>query len=139
MTQWTDKSVLVLGLGETGLSLVRWLSARGARVRVADSRERPPGLELLRKQYPQADVHCGAFRGELLDGIEQIALSPGVPMRDPFVQEAVARKVPVAGDIELFARSLPREPAPRIIAITGANGKTTVTSMVGAMCRAAGM
>jgi UDP-N-acetylmuramoylalanine--D-glutamate ligase len=139
MTQWADKSVLVLGLGETGLSLVRWLSAQGARVRVADSREHPPGLEVLRTQFPQVDVRCGIFRSELLEGIEQIAISPGVPMRDPFVQKAVANKIPVAGDIELFAQSLPQENAPRIIAITGANGKTTVTSMVGAMCRAAGM
>lgn len=139
MTQWADKSLLVLGLGETGLSLVRWLSAQGARVRVADSRERPPGLDVLRTQFPQVDVHCGAFRAELLQGIEQIAISPGVPMRAPLVQNAVAREIPVVGDIELFAQSLPRANAPKIIAITGANGKTTVTSMVGAMCRAAGM
>jgi UDP-N-acetylmuramoylalanine--D-glutamate ligase len=115
------------------------MSAQGARVRVADSRAQPPGLEVLRAQFPQVEVRCGAFRSELLDGIALIAISPGVPMRDPLVQEAVAKNIPVAGDIELFAQSLPRENAPKIIAITGANGKTTVTSMVGAMCRAAGM
>ncbi len=139
MTQWSDKSVLVLGLGETGLSLARWMSALGARVRVADSREHPPGLEELRAQFPQMDVRCGIFRSELLDGIELIAISPGVPVRDPFVQKALAQKIPVVGDIELFAQLLPQDNAPKIIAITGANGKTTVTSMVGAMCRAAGM
>ncbi len=139
MTQWADKSVLVLGLGETGLSLVRWLGAQGARVRAADSRERPPGLEILHGQYPQVPVSCGTFRDELLDGVNLIAISPGVPLADPLVQRALKRGIPVAGDIELFAQALPENRRPKIIAITGANGKTTVTSMVGAMCRAAGL
>lgn len=138
MTQWTDKSVLVLGLGETGLSLVRWLTAQGARVRVADSRDQPPALDLLHTQFPQADIRCGIFRSELLEGIELIAISPGVPLRDPFVARAAAQHIPIVGDIELFALSLPQKNPPKIIAITGSNGKTTVTSMVGEMCRAAG-
>jgi UDP-N-acetylmuramoylalanine--D-glutamate ligase len=136
--QWAKKSVLVLGLGETGRSLVRWLSAQGARVRVADSRENPPGLDLLREQFPQVEVSCGNFRSELAEGIDLIAISPGVPLRDPFVARAAANGVPVVGDIELFAQSLPQQKRPKIIAITGSNGKTTVTSMVGAMCSAAG-
>lgn len=139
MKQWTNKKVLVLGLGETGLSLVRWLLAMGARVRVADSRATPPGLEILRTQLPQAEVLCGAFRESLLKGIECIAISPGVSVQDPFVQLAMAHKIPVLGDIEVFARALPKVARPKIIAITGSNGKTTVTSMVGAMCRAAGL
>lgn len=137
MKKWADKSVLVLGLGETGLSLVRWLTAQGAHVRIADSREHPPSLDLLRSLYPQVEVRCGIFRSELLDGIKLIAISPGVPLRDPFVMKAVAQGIPVVGDIELFALSLPKKKCPKIIAITGSNGKTTVTSMVGAMCRAA--
>ncbi|MDD5179931.1 MAG: UDP-N-acetylmuramoyl-L-alanine--D-glutamate ligase [Gallionellaceae bacterium] len=142
MMELADKHVLVLGLGETGRSLVRWLSAQGARVRAADSRNFPPALEALRAQFPQVELRCGAFHSELLDGIELIAISPGVPLRDPLVVRAVARGIPVVGDIELFAQQLgPHSStlAPRIIAITGANGKTTVTSMVGAMCRAAGL
>ena len=138
MTQWADKSVLVLGLGETGISLVRWLVAQGARVRVADSRDHPPSLDILHAKFPQVDVRCGIFRSELLDGIALIAISPGVPLRDPFVVKAAAQGIPIVGDIELFALSLPKNKAPKIIAITGSNGKTTVTSMVGAMCRAAG-
>lgn len=133
-----NKSVLVLGLGETGLSLVRWLTAQGARVRVADSRNNPPALDLLQKEFPQAEVRCGIFRAELLDGIALIAISPGVPLRDPFVARVAAQGIPIVGDIELFALSLPQKNSPKIIAITGSNGKTTVTSMVGAMCRAAG-
>jgi UDP-N-acetylmuramoylalanine--D-glutamate ligase len=138
MTQWANKSVLVLGLGETGLALVRWLSAQGASVRVADSRDHPPLLDILREKFPQVEVNCGIFRSELLNGIALIAISPGVPLRDPFVVKAAARGIPIVGDIELFALSLPKKNCPKIIAITGSNGKTTVTSMVGAMCRAAG-
>jgi UDP-N-acetylmuramoylalanine--D-glutamate ligase len=132
------KSVLVLGLGETGLSLVRWLTAKGATVRVADSRNNPPSLDMLRNEFPKADIRCGIFRSELLDDIELIAISPGVPLRDPFVARAAAQGIPIVGDIEIFAWSLPKQNPPKIIAITGSNGKTTVTSMVGAMCRATG-
>lgn len=139
MMLWAEKSVLVLGLGETGLSLVRWLLAQGARVRVADSRNNPPSLDVLRKEFPSVDIHCGIFRSELLDGIELIAISPGVPLRDPFLLKAAEKGIPIVGDIELFALSLPQKNCPKIIAITGSNGKTTVTSMVGELCRAAGL
>jgi UDP-N-acetylmuramoylalanine--D-glutamate ligase len=139
MIQLADKSVLVLGLGETGLSLVRWLVAYGARVRAADSRDNPPSLEILRTQLPQVELRCGVFRSELLDGIELVAISPGLSLRDPFVAKAAAQGIPIVGDIELFAQSLPQDHRPKIIAITGSNGKTTVTSMVGEMCRAAGL
>ncbi|MDE2117281.1 MAG: UDP-N-acetylmuramoyl-L-alanine--D-glutamate ligase [Betaproteobacteria bacterium] len=140
MRKLADKKVLVLGLGETGLSLARWLVAQGAHVCAADSRELPPALDTLRTQLPQIEIHCGAFRDELLNNIELIAISPGVPLADPFVARAVARGIPVVGDIELFAQQLATSDSKsKIIAITGANGKTTVTSMAGAMCRAAGL
>ena len=138
MKQWAKKTVLVLGLGETGLSLVRWLTAQGAQVRVADSRDNPPGLEMLHKEFPNVEVRCGIFRSELAEGMELIAISPGVPLNDQFVARAVAHGMPVIGDIELFSLSLPEKKCPKIIAITGSNGKTTVTSMVGEMCREAG-
>ncbi|HEX5338879.1 MAG TPA: UDP-N-acetylmuramoyl-L-alanine--D-glutamate ligase [Gallionella sp.] len=141
MKNWAEKSVLVLGLGETGLSLARWLSAQGAHVRVADSRDNPPGLEVLRSDCPQAEIRSGAFDDSLLQGISLIAISPGVPLAEPFVQRAIARGIRVEGDIELFALQLAScssHHKPRVIAITGANGKTTVTSMVAHMCKAAG-
>jgi UDP-N-acetylmuramoylalanine--D-glutamate ligase len=141
MSQLRDQSVLVLGLGETGLSLARWLGAQGARVRVADSRVNPPGVDVLRRDCPQAEMRCGAFDDSLLDGVARIAISPGVPLADPFVQRAIARGIPVEGDIELFAQQLnPRSSIlnPKVIAITGANGKTTVTSMVEHLCKASG-
>jgi UDP-N-acetylmuramoylalanine--D-glutamate ligase len=156
MMRLKDKSVLVLGLGETGLSLVRWLSAQGARVRVADSRNNPPGLEKLEQLMPGVTVRCGAFDDALLQDVELIAISPGVPLAEPLVQRAIADGIEVVGDIELFARAVREQSSlsptlshggrgsergkrPLILAITGANGKTTVTSMVGAMCKAAGL
>lgn len=134
--------MLVLGLGETGLSLARYLHERGAKLCVADSRINPPGIVTLRSELPQAEVHCGPFGDELLQGIDRIAISPGVPVAEPLVQRAIARGIPVEGDIELLAQQLAGNDCRRntkVIAITGANGKTTVTSMVGAMCVAAGL
>ena len=140
MMELRDKSVLVLGLGETGLSLARWLTAQGARVRAADSRDLPPTFAVLRVELPQIEIHCGAFHDETFSGIDLIALSPGVPLFEPALQRAIAHGIPVVGDIELFAQHLSAaQSKPKVIAITGANGKTTVTSMVGAMCRAAGL
>lgn len=139
MIELRDKLVLVLGLGETGLSLLRWLGAQGARMRVADSRATPPGMDQAVKLVAARDIHCGPFKQALLQDVKILAISPGVPVAEPLVQQAVAAGIPVVGDVELFAQSLPEINRPRVIAITGANGKTTVTSMVGAMCREAGM
>ena len=142
MNAWANKKVLVLGLGETGLSLARWLVAQGASVRAADSRELPPTFAVLRVELPQVEIHRGAFRDELFSGIDLIAISPGIPLSNPAVQRAIARGIPVVGDIELFAQQLATNDCKlttKVLAITGANGKTTVTSMVGDMCRAAGM
>jgi UDP-N-acetylmuramoylalanine--D-glutamate ligase len=137
LTKWAGKNVLVLGLGETGLSLVRFLVAQGARVRAADSRDLPPALAVLRVEFPEVEINCGVFSEATFSDMDLIAISPGVPLSDTAVQRAIARGLPVVGDIELFAQTL--TPGSKVIAITGSNGKTTVTSMVGAMCRSAGM
>jgi len=141
LKQWADKNVLVLGLGETGLSMLRWLSAQGARLRVADSRNGPPGLAEAGQYVAAGQIFCGAFGEAMLEGIELIAISPGVPLRDPVVAQAVARGITVVGDIELFAQQLmdyDLRLTTKVIAITGANGKTTVASMVEHLCKAAG-
>lgn len=132
-----NRQALVLGLGASGLSMARWLHARGASVRVADSREVPPNAEKLRKALPQAGLQTGPFRESSFTGVDLIAISPGVPMAEPMVRAAVQRGVEVVGDIELFARIREEFPGNRVIAITGSNGKSTVTEMVGAMVRAA--
>lgn len=138
MMELKNKSVLVLGLGETGLSMLRHLKAQGARVSVADSRNNPPGLAEAKKYVIGPLIHCGTFDDDLFMGVDLIAISPGVPLRDPVVARAVACGVSVVGDIELFAWALPKEHRPAVLAITGSNGKTTVTSMVEHLCRAAG-
>jgi UDP-N-acetylmuramoylalanine--D-glutamate ligase len=131
--------VLVLGLGDTGLSLTRWLVRQGAAVRVADSREEPPNATVLASELPQVAVTGGGFDEDAFRDAEMIAISPGVDRREPLVADAIGRGVPVVGDVELFAHRLPVIGAPKVIAITGSNGKSTVTTMAGDMCRAAGL
>lgn len=132
--------MLVLGMGETGLSMVKWLSRQGANVRAADSRVVPPNLDAMQRAVPAAQVFTGAFSAETFAGIDLIAISPGVPLAEPLVQQAAKCGVPVVGDMELFAQALGQtgSPEPKILAITGSNGKTTVTAMVGAMVQRAG-
>lgn len=132
-----DKQVLVLGLGDTGLSALRWLQRRGARLSVADTRATPPGLDAVRAELPEVAVHLGAFRREAFDAAEFVVASPGVPLAEPEVQAAIARGIPVVGDVELFAQHKPSHA--KVIAITGANGKSTVTALAGEMCKHAGL
>jgi UDP-N-acetylmuramoylalanine--D-glutamate ligase len=133
-----DKNILVLGLGDTGLSMALWLTRRGANVRVADTRPAPPGLDALRRALPAVGVHLGPFRNEAFSTVDLIAASPGVPLAEPRVREAILSGVPVVGDIELFARALDSGRRPLILGITGTNGKSTVTALAGAMARAVG-
>jgi len=138
MTEMFDKTrrTLVVGLGETGLSVARFLSRQGVPVAIVDSREQPPGLERLRTELP-ADValFLGEFNDEAFERAQQIVISPGVSRDEPQIAAAVARQVPVIGDIELFARTVT---AP-VIAVTGSNGKSTVVTLLGAMARRAGL
>ncbi|MEZ0231680.1 MAG: UDP-N-acetylmuramoyl-L-alanine--D-glutamate ligase [Methylophilaceae bacterium] len=133
----TDKQVLVLGLGDTGLSALRWLHGQGARLSVADSRTAPPNLDLLAVEFPALRIYVGPFKPEIFDAIDLVVISPGVALAEPEVQAAIKRGIPVVGDVELFAQYRPQ--SAKVIAITGANGKTTVTTLVGEMCKTAGL
>ncbi len=139
-----DRRVLVLGLGESGLAMTRWCLRQGARVRVADTRSSPPGLadlQALIAAHDGAEFVAGAFDKPLLDGVDVLALSPGLSPGMMVVFEARARGIPVVGEIELFAqglRDLGVRHQCRIIAITGTNGKTTTTALTAHLCRAAG-
>ncbi len=126
--------VLVVGLGKTGLSCARHLVAQGAEVAVVDSRDQPPALETLRQELPDVAIFTGGFEDRVFEFADHLVVSPGVSLREPALAHAIARGVPVLGDIELFARQA-RAP---VIAITGSNGKSTVTSLVGELVRAAG-
>jgi UDP-N-acetylmuramoylalanine--D-glutamate ligase len=135
----TGKQALVLGLGISGLSMARWLKRQGARVRAADTRETPPCAAQLASELPDSVIVTGPFRDATFHGVDMIAISPGLPVSEPLVADASARGVEVLGDIELFARALPVvAPQAKVLAITGSNGKSTVTEMTGAMCRVAG-
>ncbi|UCC15222.1 MAG: UDP-N-acetylmuramoyl-L-alanine--D-glutamate ligase [Gammaproteobacteria bacterium] len=124
----------VLGLGVTGLSCARYLTARGHRVLIVDSREQPPGLEALRLGSPGVEVWAGTLDVELPPETLQVVVSPGLPTDTPIIDEARRRGIDVLGDIELFARVVDRP----VAAITGSNGKSTVTTMVADMARRAG-
>jgi UDP-N-acetylmuramoylalanine--D-glutamate ligase len=134
---YAGRNAVVLGLGLTGVSLARHLAARGARVTVADTRPAPPFAAPLREALPEVRIVTGPLAAATFDGADLIAISPGVPKDQPPVAAAVSRGAELAGDVELFARALP--PGPKVLAITGSNGKTTVTALTGALARAAGL
>jgi UDP-N-acetylmuramoylalanine--D-glutamate ligase len=147
MINYQDKKVLVLGLGESGLAMALWLARCGAAVRVADTRDAPDRLAALRAGAPQAEFIGGAFAAELVEGMDVIAASPGLaPERElaAILPAARERGIPLWSEIELFAQALAalrdqRNYTPKVIAITGTNGKTTVTSLTGLLCRRAGL
>ncbi len=126
---------LVVGLGRTGVSAVRVLMALGAAVAVVDSRDRPPGLAELRRAFGTIPMHLGDFSAAAFDAASRIVVSPGVSVQIAPIAAARERGVPVWGDIELFAR-LAEAP---VVAITGSNGKSTVTTLVGMMAQRAGV
>jgi len=128
-------AALIVGLGVTGLSCARYLLGHGWRVCVTDSRQDPPGREALARLAPNLTVSFGALDTGLLDEAVCVVASPGVPLSDPFFAEARRRGITIAGDIELFALAAD---AP-IVGITGTNGKSTVTTLLGRMAGRAGM
>lgn len=130
----SDQFRIVVGLGKSGMSLVRFLAQQGVRFAVADTRANPPELATLQRDYPQVEVRCGELDVDFLCRASELFVSPGLALSTPALREAAARGVKMSGDIDLFARHA-RAP---IIAITGSNAKSTVTTLVGEMARAAG-
>ncbi|WEJ73340.1 MULTISPECIES: UDP-N-acetylmuramoyl-L-alanine--D-glutamate ligase [unclassified Pseudomonas] len=130
----SDQFRIVVGLGKSGMSLVRYLARQGVPFAVADTRENPPELATLREQYPQVEVRCGDLDADFLCRAQELYVSPGLSLRVPALVEAAARGVRMSGDVDLFARNA-RAP---IVAITGSNAKSTVTTLVGDMAKAAG-
>ena len=124
---------LIVGLGATGLSCARFL-AQGVEVAVTDSRQQPPALADIQAELPGVALFLGGFESDAFTRAERIVLSPGVSLREPLLKDAQKRGIEIIGDIELFARTAI---AP-VVAITGSNGKSTVTTLLGAMARYAG-
>lgn len=129
-TPLAGKRLLVLGLGDTGLSVARFAAREGAAVRVADTRANPP-----RRDAFAGEFHGGPFDVSLLDGADLLCISPGLPLESDLVAEAIARAIPVLGDVELFAW---HNRAP-VLAVTGTNGKSTVTALTAHLLKSAGL
>jgi UDP-N-acetylmuramoylalanine--D-glutamate ligase len=125
---------VVAGLGKTGVSAVRYLLRNGWHVSATDTRAAPPGRDELRAAAPDLPVSLGALDVSLLTGADCVVASPGLPQSDPFFVAARRLRVPVIGDIELFARS----GVTPVVGITGTNGKSTVTTLVARMAEKAG-
>jgi UDP-N-acetylmuramoylalanine--D-glutamate ligase len=133
---YRGKRVLVVGLGVSGVSALRYLVRTGADVVVTDSRSTPSGVDALRDEFSQVEFRLGGFSATLpLSRFAMAVVSPGVSVDEPFVRELAAAGVEIVGDIELFARAAQ---AP-VVGITGSNGKSTVTTLLGEMARAAGL
>lgn len=147
MIDASGQTAVVLGLGQSGLAMARALAGGGAKVRVADTRAEPPMLAALRAELPQVRFIGGGFAPDLLDGATLLALSPGLsPTHSAAASLASAAKkagVDIVGEIELFARALAglkasRAYAPRVVGVTGTNGKTTTARLVGLLIRNSG-
>ncbi|TCJ18723.1 UDP-N-acetylmuramoyl-L-alanine--D-glutamate ligase [Parasulfuritortus cantonensis] len=134
----SGKKALVVGLGDTGAACVAWLRAEGAEVRATDSRAAPPHAGRVAAAHPDVKLTVGGFDAADFAWADLIVVSPGVALATPEIQAALAAGKDVAGDVELFARAVAGSPA-KVIAITGANGKSTVTSLAGHLCAAAGL
>ena len=140
-------TVLVLGLGESGLAMARWAARCGAVVRVWDSREAPPNAAALAEHVPAAQLLCGALDAEALNDVRLVLKSPGLSPHDPAItaplDAAAQTGVLVQGELELFAQALADLKAeqgyePKLIAITGTNGKTTTTAMTALLIERSG-
>ena len=132
-----SKRVLVIGLGESGLAMAKWLHRQGALVRVADTRDTPPNIEQLQGVAPGAELLAGPLSQSTFAGMEVVALSPGVAKATPAI---AAVDLPLISEIELFAAGVREQVAgSQIIAITGSNGKTTTTALTAHLLNAAGV
>ncbi len=128
---------VVVGLGKTGLSVVRYLDSQNKSFAVVDSRQTPPNAEDLKKDYPEIPFHFGDFNSSWFTSADQLVVNPGIAVATPEIQQAKQSGAEVIGDIELFAREIGQTKP--IIAITGSNGKTTVTLLLDLMAKKSGV
>ena len=126
---------VIVGLGKTGLSYVRYLHSQNENFTVVDSREDPPGLRELTVNFPDVKVELGDFKASTFLNATELLVSPGIDLREPVIAKAIEQDVPVTGDINIFAQKVTSP----IIAITGSNAKSTVVNLVGAMAIQAGV
>jgi UDP-N-acetylmuramoylalanine--D-glutamate ligase len=130
----TDNKQVIVGLGVTGLSCARYLYRKGQDFSVVDSRLSPPGLDEFKQCFPDVKIFLGEISDKSLFGASLLIVSPGVALSDPAIKRAIEQGVKVCGDIDLFMQDV----AAPVIAITGSNGKSTVTTIMGEMASKAG-
>ena len=131
----TDRKRALVGMGATGRSVARYLSKKGLAFKVFDTRPNPPGVEEFEAEYPEATMHLGPVSADAFAGCDEVILSPGVAPNQGVFVELEQQGVALIGDIELFAREVKKP----VIAITGSNAKSTVTTLVGLMATAEGL
>ncbi|OCG23931.1 UDP-N-acetylmuramoyl-L-alanine--D-glutamate ligase [Gilliamella sp. wkB108] len=136
MISYQGKNVVIIGLGITGLSCVDYFLAQNVIPKVIDTRSSPSGLEQLDKRVAH---HLGGLNINWLLEADLIVASPGIALSTPELQKAAEKGIEIVGDIELFCREVNQQVDKKIVAITGANGKTTVTTLVGEIIKAAGI
>lgn len=125
---------LIIGLGKTGLSCARYLNQQNVPFAIMDTRTEPPGLTEFKKEFPNVPIYLGGLQAEIILQAKELIVSPGIALQEPQIAKAIAQGIPAIGDIELFVRAIKKP----LIAITGTNGKGTVTTLVGNMIRQAG-
>lgn len=134
MSDGSSPSRLIVGLGATGLATARYCVRQGWTFDLCDTRDQPPALEQVQAEFPNARIMTGALSLDALKPYQQLIVSPGIALATPALQAAIESGVEIVGDIELFLR----DTATPVIAITGSNGKSTVTRLVAALLEQAG-
>lgn len=135
LTIASDKYHVVIGLGMTGMSVVRYFSRKNIRFCVMDSRTLPPGLEEMQRDFPEVPIYLEKFDREVLLNAHAVVLSPGVSRAQEDIAAVIAKGIPITSDIELFLN----EVGCRVVGITGSNGKSTVVTLLGEVAKAAGI
>ena len=129
-----DRLTVIVGLGDTGLSCVKYFASTGEKVKVVDSRDEPPGLAALIRMYPDVECELGDFNLETFVTAKQLVVSPGISIRSVEIEAAKEAGVAITGDIDIFSKQV----AAPIIAVTGSNGKSTVVAMLAEIATKAG-
>ena len=129
-----ERLTVIVGLGDTGLSCVKYFALTGEKVKVVDSRDEPPGLAALKEMYPDVEYELGDFNLETFVTAKQLVVSPGLSIRSDEIEAAKEAGVVITGDIDIFSKQI----AAPIIAVTGSNGKSTVVAMLAEILRKAG-
>lgn len=129
------KVVLVLGLGKTGFSIARYLTHLGTAFIAYDTRKNPPDLEKFKLEFPDVSVFCQDFPEDLLNTVGKVISSPGISPQEPILRQAIQRKISIESELDCLADAIDKP----VVAITGSNGKSTVTTLVGEMAKQAGL